>query len=32
MIYPKLQPYSKAIKQTKKQEGLEMGRGTSEGI
>ena len=32
MIYPKLQPYSKAIEQTKRQEGLEIGRRTSEGI
>jgi len=32
MVYPKLQPYSKAIKQTKGQKELEMGRRTSEGI
>ena len=32
MIYPKLQPYSKAIERTKRQEGLEMGRGISKGI
>jgi len=32
MIYPKFQPYSKAIKQIKRQERLEMGRRTSEGI
>ena len=32
MIYPKLQLYSKAIEWTKRQEGLEIGRGTSEDI
>ena len=32
MIYPKLQPYSKAIEQTKRQEGLEIGRETSKSV
>ena len=32
MIHPKLQPYCKTTEQTKGQEGLEIGRRTSEGI
>jgi len=32
MVYPKLLLYSKAIEQTKRQEGLEIERRTSEGI
>jgi len=32
MIYSKLQPYSKTIERTKRQERLEMRRGTAEGI
>ena len=32
MIYPKLQLYGKAIKWIKRQEGLEVGRGTSKDI
>jgi len=31
-IHPKLQPYSKAIKRTKEQKGLEVGRKTLKGI
>ena len=32
VVYPKFQPYNKAIKQIKRQERLEIGRRTSEGI
>jgi len=32
MIYPQLQSHSKATKQTKGQEGMEMGRRTSKGV
>jgi len=32
MIYPKLQPYRQTIKQVERQEGMEMGRRTPEGI
>ena len=32
IVHPKLQPHSKTLEQTKEQEGLEMGRRTSESI
>jgi len=32
MIHPKLQPYGKTTERTKEQEGLEIGRRTSESI